>query len=125
VESHRTATVGSGAHSPEPGSRGRDVEGPVRDEQLQSFYDRVIAKVLDCDALLLLGPGDAKDELVVRLARHRGLRARLVHSETAPRLSDSQFLARLRRFAAAADLADEAAASVQDQTGAAPATGGP
>lgn len=71
-----------------------------REEQLKHFYDRVLESLLSADAILLIGPGEAKRELLGRMERKGSLRARVLQTETASRLTDGQFLARLRRFAA-------------------------
>lgn len=37
------------------------------ESHLKSFYDEVIAGLKEADALLILGPGEAKDELLKRI----------------------------------------------------------
>ncbi len=39
--------------------------------ELNAYYDRVIAAVANLDALLILGPGEAKGEFKKRLDRHK------------------------------------------------------
>jgi len=71
-----------------------------REEQLKHFYDRVIESLWQADAILLIGPGEAKRELLGRMEQKGSLRARVLQTETASRMTDGQFLARMRRFAA-------------------------
>jgi hypothetical protein len=71
-----------------------------REEQLNHFYDRVLESLLHADAILVIGPGEAKRELLGRMERKGSLRARVLQTEAASRMTDGQFLARLRRFAA-------------------------
>ena len=66
---------------------------------LNKYYDEVIARVRDADAILLLGPGEAKGELQARLEK-AALGASVVGVETADKLTDRQVAARVRqRFA--------------------------
>jgi hypothetical protein len=70
-----------------------------REEQLERFYDLVLERLLKADAILVIGPGEAKRELLGRMERTNALRAGVLQTETASRLTDGQMLARLRRFA--------------------------
>ncbi len=71
-----------------------------REEQLKRFYDRVLESLMHADAILVIGPGEAKRELLGRMEQKSALRARVLQTETASRLTDAQMLARLQRFAA-------------------------
>jgi hypothetical protein len=67
---------------------------------LNIYYDAVIASIRDADAILLLGPGEAKRELAKRLAR-RHLASRIVGIETTDKMTRRQVAAVVRdRFSA-------------------------
>jgi hypothetical protein len=62
---------------------------------LNVYYDEVVACIRDADSILILGPGEAKGELVERLDKE-GLRGRIVGVETADKMTDRQIAARVR-----------------------------
>ena len=57
--------------------------------QLKDFYDEVIACVRDAEAILVVGPGEAKGEFVKRLKskKHPG---RIVELETTDKMTDRE-----------------------------------
>jgi hypothetical protein len=63
---------------------------------LDKYYDEVIGRIRDADAILILGPGEAKVELEERLGR-AALRERIVGIETVDKMTDRQFAARVRQ----------------------------
>src|SRR4030095_15317953 len=71
----------------------------VRDRQfgnhLNSYYDEVIAVIRGADSIQIFGPGEAKGELEKRL-EHEGLKAHIVASETADKMTDRQISAKVR-----------------------------
>ena len=71
-------------------TRERHFEG-----ELNQYYDEVIAHIRDADAILILGPGEAKGELKTRLERD-GLGNRIVAIETADKMTDRQVAAIVR-----------------------------
>ena len=79
------------------GSEGCDESRQL--EHLERFYDRVLESVWHAEAILLMGPGEAKRELLGRMEHKGFLRARVLQTETAFRMTDEQLLTRLRRFA--------------------------
>lgn len=64
-------------------------------QHLNVYYDAVSEALQDAEAILIFGPGEAKDELRKRL-EHHGLGARIVGIETADRMTDPQVAARVR-----------------------------
>ena len=72
----------------------------MRDRQfaghLSVFYDQVIASIHDAEAILILGPGEAKGELAKRL-ESKGLGDRLVGIETVDKMTDPQIAAAVRQ----------------------------
>lgn len=71
----------------------RDRRSTVRRSR---YYDEVVACLRNADAILILGPGEAKGELEGRLGR-AGLRGRVVGIETEDKMTDRQVVARVRR----------------------------
>ncbi len=64
---------------------------------LNIFYDAVIASIRDAEAILILGPGDAKDELKKRLKRNN-LAGRIAGIETVDKMTDRQIAAKVRKY---------------------------
>ena len=63
---------------------------------LDRYYDDVISQVGEQDALLLLGPGEAKLELKARLGRSPARSERIVAVESTDKLTDPQIVARVK-----------------------------
>lgn len=64
--------------------------------QLDRYYDAVIDTIGRPDALLIIGPGEAKTQLEARLRRHEALSASVVTVESADRLTDPQIVAKVK-----------------------------
>ncbi|MGO9612493.1 MAG: hypothetical protein ACLPX5_05620 [Dissulfurispiraceae bacterium] len=64
---------------------------------LNIYYDAVIACIRDAEAILIFGPGDAKDELKKRLKRNN-LGERIAGLETADKMTDRQIAAKVRKY---------------------------
>lgn len=63
---------------------------------LNKYYDAVITAVRGAEAILIVGPGEAKDELKKRLeAKHLG--ERVVGVEAADKMTNPQIAAKVRR----------------------------
>lgn len=65
--------------------------------ELNEYYDQVIGAVRNLDALLILGPGEAKGELRHRLDKHK-LGKRVAAMEAADKMTDREIAARIREF---------------------------
>ena len=78
-------------HVPADDSRQRTLTG-----HLNIYYDAVIASIRDAESILIFGPGEAKDELKVRLERHN-LGGRIVGIEAVDKMTDRQIAAKVRR----------------------------
>ena len=63
---------------------------------LNIYYDAVIACIRDAEAMLILGPGEAKGELKKRLET-QGLDDRVVGIETVDKMTDRQIAAKVRQ----------------------------
>ena len=65
-------------------------------DHLRVYYDDVIAHVRDAESILVMGPGEAKGELVKRLqSEHLG--ERIVGVEVVDKMTDHQIAARVRQ----------------------------
>ena len=65
-------------------------------EQLDIYYDAVIACVRKAEAILIFGPGEAKGEFRKRIVKS-GIRGRIEEAETVDRMTDRQIAAKVRR----------------------------
>jgi uncharacterized protein YunC (DUF1805 family) len=63
---------------------------------LNVYYDTVIASIRDAEAILIFGPGQAKDELKARLEKDN-LGGRIVGVETVDKMTNRQIAARVRQ----------------------------
>ncbi len=77
---------------PASDSRQRKLTG-----HLNIFYDAVIASIRDAEAILIFGPGDAKDELKKRLKRNN-LVGRIAGIEPVDKMTDRQIAAKVRKY---------------------------
>lgn len=100
----RTRTLRSGV-LPHPhwggaqdGGGERKYEGR-RAQELNRFYDEVIAELNPLATLYVFGPGEAKLELKKRLGRVGRFAQVQVHVEPSDRLTEAQFVARVRELA--------------------------
>jgi stalled ribosome rescue protein Dom34 len=66
-------------------------------EQLNKFYDKVIAQIRAAEAILIIGPGEAKLEFEKRLA-HEKVKVPIVGIEPADKLTDGQIAAKVRNY---------------------------
>ena len=66
-------------------------------EELNKYYDAVIALMRDASAIQIMGPGEAKREMEKRL-EHAGVKPKLLQVESADRLTMPQIAARVRTF---------------------------
>jgi hypothetical protein len=65
--------------------------------ELNTYYDNVIAAVRDAEALLILGPGEAKGEFKKRLEKNK-LGGRVAAVEAVDKMTDRQIAARVRTY---------------------------
>ena len=63
---------------------------------LARYYDEIVSSLRDAESILVIGPGEAKEELVKRLETHKiGMRSITV--ETAGQMTEPQVVAQVRR----------------------------
>lgn len=65
-------------------------------ERLNKFYKDVISKIRGADALLIIGPGEAKFELEKRLVHERA-GVRNIRIESADKMTERQIAAKVRK----------------------------
>ena len=65
-------------------------------QSLVRYYDEVIGRLGQPEALLVFGPGEAKLEFKDRLRRSSAPLARAVEIETADKLTDAQIVAKVK-----------------------------
>lgn len=95
TQPRREAGAGTGSHEA--------LQVPADDRRLRAlnkhlntYYDMVIAAIQDARAVYLCGPGESKLELKKRLGK-QGLAGLVGTVESADRMTDRQFVARVRR----------------------------
>jgi len=64
---------------------------------LNIYYDAVIASIRDAEAILIFGPGDAKDELKKRLKKNN-FGGRIAGIETVDKMTDRQIAVKVREY---------------------------
>jgi len=62
---------------------------------LNRYYDEVISFIHDAESILILGPGEAKNELKKRI-ENKKLHGRIVSIETSDKMTDEQIVKRVR-----------------------------
>ena len=72
-----------------------DVRDRQFGNQLNSYYDEVIAVIHDADSILIFGPGEAKGELKKRL-ESKELGGCIVSVETVDKMTDRQIAKKVR-----------------------------
>jgi hypothetical protein len=65
------------------------------ENQLNQYYDEVIAVIRDAESIQIFGPGEAKTELKKRL-EHEGLKEHVLAIETADKMTGPQISAKVR-----------------------------
>ncbi len=64
--------------------------------QLNTYYDAVIASIRDAEFILIFGPGEAKNELRLRLKKNN-LGGRIAGFEIVDKMTNSQIAAKVRK----------------------------
>jgi hypothetical protein len=63
--------------------------------ELNKYYDQVIAAIRDAETIQIFGPGEAKGELEKRMER-AGMRAHILAVESMDKMTDRQISAKVR-----------------------------
>jgi hypothetical protein len=69
-----------------------------RANQIKAWCREVIEAVAGADRIFILGPGEAKKELLTEMDKHNGLGKKVVAMETADQMTENQVAARVREF---------------------------
>jgi hypothetical protein len=102
-------------------SRDSRHEGPYEAQQVQAddsrqrtrtghlniYYDSIIASIRNAEAILVFGPGEAKDELVKRI-KGTDLGTRIETVEAADKMTDHQITSKIREYFAKKTSAEKA-----------------
>ena len=65
------------------------------ENELNKYYDEVIASIRDAESIQIFGPGEAKSELKKRL-EHEGIEGNILAIETVDKLTGPQIAAKVR-----------------------------
>jgi hypothetical protein len=66
-------------------------------EHLNNYYDEVILSLRNAEALLIMGPGEAKGELKKRIELNT-LNGREIDIETVDKMTDRQIVAKVQEY---------------------------
>ena len=77
------------------GSKSEDVRDRKFDNHLSQYYQEIITLIRDADSIWILGPGEAKGELLNSL-KNEGLEGLVVGIETEDKMTDNQIAAKIR-----------------------------
>jgi len=67
-------------------------------QQLDRFFGNVVERVCEADCIVVFGPGEAKGQLAKAIKEHKALAERLRAVEPADKMSENQFVAKVRAF---------------------------
>ncbi len=99
VEKHVRASGGSRSktpYGPEDVVAEDSLERRFRGH-LNKYYDEVISHIRDAGAILIFGPGEAKNELKKHI-ESKELKGRIVGVETVDKMTDHQIAAKVRDY---------------------------
>ena len=111
-DTHTVLEIESGVEKqarPAVGARGSTPHGPrmVASEsqknqpykrQLRDYYVRVIRMIRDAGKIFIFGPGEAKLELERIMEKKKGLMDKIAGIEPATQLTETQIVAKVKRF---------------------------
>jgi len=66
-------------------------------EQLNKFYDKVIAHIRTAETVLIFGPGEAKGQLEKRMV-HEKVKVQIAGIETADKMTEPQIATKVRKY---------------------------
>ena len=103
AEKHVRSSSGSrqaGSGESHPGTP-EDVIDRKFDNHLKAYYEEVAGSLKDAEAILVMGPGEARTEFQKQI-KSTELLAKIVGSEKCDKMTDPQIVARVREFFASA-----------------------
>jgi hypothetical protein len=69
-----------------------------RSHHLKKYYREIIKKINDADAILIMGPAEAKNEFCRELTRFPGFLSKTIRIKTEARCTENQVAAKVRKF---------------------------
>lgn len=99
VERHTRAH--GGARSAHPGGVEVSSENKAdrrRSNQIKSWMREVITAVADADRIYILGPGEAKRELLREMEKRKEIGGKVVGVDSATAMTDNQIAAKVREY---------------------------
>lgn len=69
-----------------------------RMHQYHAFYRQIMEQLVDSDAIAVFGPGEAKGEFAKEIAAVNGLREKIRTVEPCDRMTENQFIAKVREY---------------------------
>ena len=97
LEKEQEILSNAGPHTHGGGWSQRRIEAH-RHEMLNHFYEEVIDHLGPVDEILILGPGQAKNELSNRIEHHKGLKGKVMDLVSAPELSEVELITKTEAF---------------------------
>lgn len=67
-------------------------------QQLNRYYQQVMAALKNADSILIMGPGQAKIELEKVIKKDKNLQKRILKVETTDKMTKNQMIAYVRKF---------------------------
>jgi hypothetical protein len=67
-------------------------------QQLNRYYQQVMAALKNADSILIMGPGQAKIELEKAIKKDKNLQKRILKVETTDKMTKNQMIAYVRKF---------------------------
>jgi hypothetical protein len=89
-----SGTTSKASNNPQ-GSTSEDVRDRQFGNQLNAYYEGIVAVIRDADSIWIFGPGEAKGELE-NLLKHEGLGDCIVGVETVDKMTNNQIAAKVR-----------------------------
>jgi hypothetical protein len=89
-----SGTTSKASNNPQ-GSTSEDVRDRQFGNQLNAYYEGIVAMIRDADSIWIFGPGEAKGELE-NLLNHEGLGDCIVGVETVDKMTNNQIAAKVR-----------------------------
>ena len=66
--------------------------------QLRQYYQEVVRRVQDAHQILILGPGESKNEFKKEMQKSKEVMVKKISVETADKMTERQIAARVKNF---------------------------
>jgi len=101
VEPRLRLSGGSGVKKTPWGPQDVSVDGKSearRKKQLEDYFDAIIATIASAGRIIIMEPGETKNQFKKAIDRNRDLSGRVILVETVDKMTDKQIAARVRSF---------------------------